>query len=68
METREDDLGTPRMEDLEDDLARNYVQFDALRHEWGREWQRAMVRRAHRRAKERAAQMKSDTQQPLDAA
>jgi hypothetical protein len=65
----EEDMGTPRMEALEDDLARNYLEFDALRGDWGREWQKAMQRRSMRRAKERAeAQKRSDTQLPLDAA
>lgn len=65
----DDEVTSPKLEDIEEGLARNYGEFDGLREEWGREWQRALVRRAKRRAKERTeAQKQSDTQLPLDAA
>jgi hypothetical protein len=69
MDPETEELETPELVAVEDRLARNYGEFDALRDEWGRAWQRALNRRCARRARERAdAQKRSDTQQPLDAA
>jgi len=69
MDTREEEIETPELVAVEDRLAANYGEFDALRLEWGRAWQRALNRRNMRRARERAAaQMQSDDHLPVDAA
>lgn len=61
MQTLPEELDDPRLETIEDKLANNYGDFDALRTEWGREWQRAMQRRSMRRAKERAEAQKANS-------
>lgn len=62
------EINDSRIETIEDRLAANYGEFEALAGEWRREWQRAMQRRAMRRQRERLAQMENAAEEAPPAA
>lgn len=64
----DDEMDDPRIDALEDRLAANYLQFEALAGDWRREWQRAMQRRAMRRQRERLTQIGNAAPESPEAA